>query len=800
MQNQNAAALLRSRTTSVDEQVTYAFRSQLASVFPRGMAIVAVGGYGRRELFPSSDVDLLLLVDKELHSDEQRQALSAFLRSLWDVGQRLSQSVRTVAECTRFDPTNIELAISLLDARFLIGDSDLYDQLADRCVKYFRSHRHTLAEKLCELTATRHAKFGNTISHLEPNVKEGPGGLRDLHVSLWLARLREVPPPTDPALESAKNFIWELRCVLHSRTARDSNVLTFDHQEEMAADPAAWMREYYRHAKTIYRQTQAAIETCESLAATGLVRSFRDWRSRLSNAELTVVRDRVMLRGPGNLDTDRGLLFRLFEFVGRHGIPVSLDTERRIQQMLLNGSAPLNATPVWPDLKTIFAQPHAALALQEMSETGVLPSLFPAWRSIDCLVVRDFYHRYTVDEHTLVAIGHLDKLRSGTDPSHRRFSEMLGETPDIPLLVTALIFHDVGKSDGLTGHAKASAQAAEADLRTIGVPDDERATILFLIEHHLEISATMNSRDLADPATAAELANRVQTLEKLRSLTLLTYADISAVNPEAMTPWRLEQLWHAYLAGHRELTRELESARIHVTETPSSDGRSGWMEGFPIRYLRTHSDSQIEQHLQLAREAAGGGLGLDLSKRSGAWHLTVVTSDRPGLLAGLAGTVSSFGMNIVRAEAFSNTGGLVLDSITFEDPMRTLELNPPEQDRLRQIVRKVVFGKEDVGRLLRGRPRPAAPAKAARILPAVFFDNEASSAATLVEIVAEDRPGLFYELAQTFSSAGCSIEVVLIDTEAHKAIDVFYVTCQNAKLNPDIQRQLQSELLRVCHA
>lgn len=796
--SRKAAAAPGGRTTSVDVQVTQAYRTVLASVFPRGMALVAVGGYGRRELFPYSDIDLLLLVDKDIHSEEQRQALSAFLRTLWDGSLRLSQSVRTVGECVRLDESNIELSISLLDARFLIGDSVLFEQLTERLAKYFRTQKVALLQRLCTLAQARHEKLHNTIYHLEPNIKEGPGGLRDLHTVRWIAKLREAPPEQDPESESARDFLWALRWDLHTRFGRDYNVLTFDVQEDLAADPAIWMREYFRHARAVYRNVLHAVEACEQMVTTGLMRSFRDWRSRLSNAEFSVVRDRVMLRVRQSPAADPMVLFRLFEFIARHGIRLSLDAERRIYEGISKSEISFTAQPpVWPALRGVLSLPHADIALRSMHETGLLHLILPPWRSIDCLVVRDFYHRYTVDEHTLVALGHIGQLRTNNEPSRRRFAEMLSEVPNVSILLMALLFHDIGKSSGLVGHAHASAVEAEEALSAIGMPEQERSLVTFLVEHHLDLSNVMNSRDLSDTATAAELSGRVETLEKLRSLTLLTYADISAVNPEAMTPWRLEQLWLTYLAGHRELTRELDTERIH---SETADRRSEWLDGFPVRYVRTHTPQEIEAHIHLARESREAGAGIAVEGRSGAWNLTVVTADRAGLLAGLAGAVSSFGMNIVRAEAFANTSGLVLDSIVFEDPKRTLELNPGEIERMKALLRRVTLGREDVERLLRGRPRPAAPGRMSRILPAVFFDNQASGHATLVEIVAQDRPGLLYELAHTFSASGCSIDVVLVDTEAHKAIDVFYVTARGEKLDTELQGRLQAKLLDVCNA
>jgi [protein-PII] uridylyltransferase len=306
----------------------------------------------------------------------------------------------------------------------------------------------------------------------------------------------------------------------------------------------------------------------------------------------------------------------------------------------------------------------------------------------------------------------------------------------------------------------------------------------------------MMSRDLGDPATAIELAQRVQTIENLRLLALMTYCDISAVNPDAMTPWRLEQLWRTYLVGHRELTRELETERIHLH---SEDEKSAFLEGFPTRYVRTHTEEQVRAHVDLARVAVENGVAMMLERGSGVYSLTLVTSDRPNLFASLAGALSAFGMNILKAEAFANANGQVLDTFCFADPMRTLELNPAEADRLKTTVRRAVLGKEDVQRLLRGRAKPAVPSKHAAVKPTVAIDAEASETATLVEIVAEDRPGLLYDLASTFSSAGCSIEVVLIDTEAHKALDVFYVTKDGTKLEPQVHQDLRDRLLTVCN-
>jgi [protein-PII] uridylyltransferase len=539
------------------------------------------------------------------------------------------------------------------------------------------------------------------------------------------------------------------------------------------------------------------METAEQISEGGLTKQFREWRSRLSNADFTVSRERIFFRAPQQIASDPALVLRLFEFVARHGIRLSLEAERRVRDHKLYLEEYFaSSRPLWQTLKSLLLLPNAALALRAMHETGLLQIIIPVWEQIECLVVRDFYHRYTVDEHTLVTLEYLEELKATKDAGRRRFRELLEETQDLPLLFMALIFHDMGKSDGLEGHALASAKVAERVLERIQMPEAERRTVLFLIEHHLDLSAVMNSRDLNDPATASELAQRVETLEHLKLLALMTYSDISAVNPDAMTPWRLEQLWRTYIVGYRELTRELDTERIHI---PARDEKASFLEGFPTRYLRTHTEEQIHEHMRLKQVADENGVAISLQRDNGVFTLTVVTRDKPNLFAALAGTLSSFGLNILKAEAFANQKGDVLDTFSFADPMRTLELNPAEADRLKSMIRRAVLGKEDVRKLLRGRAKPVAPSKRAEVKPTVAFDGEASESATLVEIVAEDRPGLLYDLASTISSAGCSIDVVLIDTEAHKALDVFYITKDGEKLKPDLHDDLRRQILVVCN-
>jgi [protein-PII] uridylyltransferase len=780
---------LRERTAAVDAAVESAWREHLAQAFPDGMALVAVGGYGRRELFPHSDVDLLLLMERDLEGEPRKAALSAFLRVLWDAKLRVSQSVRTLSQSCNVDPANIEGTITLFDHRFLTGDQKLYGELAQRLPRVFQSQRLALMRSLTEMAKVRHGKYQGTIFHLEPNVKEGPGGIRDLHMIQWLAALGIEAPGS---LDDARLLLFDVRRRLHEKYGRDANVLSFEAQDEIADDPRTWMQAYYRAARQIHRAVLRQMELAEALTENQLMRQFRDWRSRLSNPDFTVSRERVFFRSPQQLSKDPGLLFRLFAFVARHGVGLALETERRIAENLAEVTTWASSTgQLWPAFREILSLPQAATALRAMHETGVLTAVFPEWRPIECLVVRDFYHRYTVDEHTLVAIEAVTGLRECEDDLHKRFADLLAETEDVPLVLAALLFHDVGKASGFENHAARSVEIGVSALRRIGMPEESNTRVQFLIENHLGLSAVMIARDINDPQVVRDVAARVSTIENLKALTLLTFADIAAVNPTALTPWRVEQLWRTYLHVYRELTRELETERAHSVQSP-------FLEGLPVRYLRTHSEEQVRSHMLLDEQSRHTGVAVDLKRRNGVYDLTVVTADRPRLFASLAGALSALGMDIVKAEAFANRAGRIVDTFVFSDPMRTLELNPAETDRLKLTVQRVASGKEDVRRLLKARARPLASRPKPHFAPSVAFDSTASDSATLIEVVAEDRPGLLYELASTMSDAGCNIEVVLIDTQAHRALDVFYVTADGGKLSHEREAELQAALLKVC--
>jgi [protein-PII] uridylyltransferase len=535
------------------------------------------------------------------------------------------------------------------------------------------------------------------------------------------------------------------------------------------------------------------------------------WRSRISNPDFSVSNGRIYFQNAAGLNQDFDLLLRGFEFLAQHGFELAVDTESRIQRALPEAAKRLpSAERLGSSLIAIVNSPHAGHALRAMHALGVLNSIVPEFRLIDSLVVRDFYHRYTVDEHTFTAIDNLHRLATRENEWEKKFSELLQQVEHAEVLYVALLFHDLGKGTPSRQHDKESVELAITALERLGLEAGAREDILFLIASHLEMSAAMR-RDIFDPENVRNFAAKIGTHERLRLLCLMTYADIRAVNPEALTPWKAETLWRLYIAANNQLDRGVDDDVIHSERGRAdheqvqrlqkllanrTDKLQSFLEGLPRRYLLSHSSDQIAVHfdmsLRLGKEAVVVGLklGPDL------YELSVVTSDKPFTFAKIAGTLAAWGMDIVRANAFSNAAGVVVDSFLFKDRFRTLELNPPERDRFKRSVADVIIGKADLQQLLQRRTSDAGQPKVA-VEPKITIDQDASSHSTVLEIVAQDKTGLLYQIASEISEEECNIELALIDTEGETAIDVFYVTRNGKKLSSGGAKGLRKELLEA---
>ncbi|HTR36107.1 MAG TPA: hypothetical protein VMH80_09410 [Bryobacteraceae bacterium] len=795
----DASRVQRALTDAVDGLIRETHRTSIEPILTQGAALLAIGGYGRGEVFPYAAVDLLVLLEGEASWAALREPLSELVGLLWEAGVRLNHTARTVSECLEFREQALELSLNLMDARFLAGDPALHQRLESKWPSFLEKSSHRLSQHLVRLTRSRHANYQNTVHQHEPDVQDAPGGLRDLAVINLLNRLssRSV---SDGHLAEPAEFLSAVRCFLHYSSRSDRNLLTTAAQESIRAQPFTgvqavreWMRQYFENARLVFREARRAMDDCER-SESSLVGNLRDWRARLSTSEFTVSRDRLFLRSPAELESDPAVIFRLLEFMGRHGIPPAVETEQHLAAARPAFAAYLSQPrPLWGTLESLLELPHAPVAFRALQNARLLAELFPEWALIADLVPLEAEHRYTIDEHTLKALERVAELRTTADPARKRFSELLSEIDKPALLAFALLFHDFGKGAG--DAAELSASLARQALARIRAPEEDLCAVEFLTARQLVLAEVMAARDMDDPATARQLAERVGTIERLKQLAVLTYADIAAMSPDAMTPWRLEQLWRAYEVAQHELTRELETDRIQ--EVPYSvPGRPAFLKGFPVRYLRAHSPAEIEAHVRLFEESRPTGFAVQLERIEGAYKLTIIGRDMPSLFASLAGAISGFGLDILKAEAFSNAKGIVLDTFVFADPQRTLELNAPEVQRLLDLIRRVALGKTDDQRSPRSRSQT--DWKKRTVPPQVHFDSDACDTATLVEITAEDRPGLLYNLATVFSATACNIDVVLIDTKGQRAIDVFYVAHDGQKLTPELQAMLKEKLLAVC--
>ena len=827
------------RSALVDEFVMRFWATEVAAdpKLAKGVAVTAIGGYGRGQLFPYSDVDLMFCVEKS-SAERAKDAIRRVSQSLWDCGMQVSLSTRTPGECERFDAANPEFGLSLLDLRSLGGDAQLFTKLSEKAVGKMRSRDgKSIGAELATLTRERHAKYGDTLFHLEPNIKDCPGGLRDANVCHWLYGLRGAQGSDNGGdlndFEQAIGFLAAARCFLHYRQQRDDNTLDWQAQDAAAAghiglpgrlrgsvDAAYWMRVYFRHARVIERRLQWEAEAAGvRIEAARLVKRFKlaveaGFRLREGFLELEPT-------AASGLDAahDPEVVLAAFAAMAESGARLSRASEERIADAIPQLSASLEEGPgLWRQMSKILTGEHAGKALRSMHTLGILELILPEFHGIDALVIRDSYHRYTVDEHTFVLIDTLHGLEAEPDkaaPEWRvKFGSMVRELQNPGLLYLAALLHDMGKGRSGANHAVESARLAQSILTRLEMDAYDSGLLLRLIETHLEMSAALR-RDIFDAETVRAFAGKVQTHESLRMLTLFTYADIAAVHPDALTPWKAENLWRLSMATANQLDRNVDEERVPARVAGGSFG--GWrkdekiarvlalapgeqpkveqfLEGFPERYVSTRTPETMLQHFRMTQHFAEEPFQMAFQHGPSVSEITLVTQDRPRLFAGMAAALAGWGMNVVTADAFANAGGVIVDSFRFTDTFRTLELNESERDRFVASVRDLVAGRSSVETLLSGRRRARRKAPRMVVETKIEFDAAASSHSTLLQVIAQDIPGLLRAISATLSERGFNVEVALVDTEGEMAIDVFYLTSQGGRLRDGQETELRQAL------
>ncbi|MBS1821823.1 MAG: [protein-PII] uridylyltransferase [Acidobacteria bacterium] len=837
----SGSATIAARTAAMDDLVTGLWQRAVASD-PRiasGVALLAIGGYGRRELFPCSDVDLLFLLDARVQEKDVKESIRRIGQHLWDCGIRVSPATRMLAECQRFSEDNAEFTLSLMDHRFLAGDHGLYQKLASQAVpKLIDRDRKAILASLLELTRERHKKYGDTLFHLEPNIKDCPGGLRDVHVCGWLAQLETVGEAASTHVEDVEfrhaiEFLRLVRCYLHYRRDRDDNTLDWQAQaaaaeagiglngrDTLTIDAAYWMGFYFRHARSVERCLKRRVEDLPEPKNTRRLLLRRE-RGVEPQSGFRIDHGRIVLDpapkgyalGARDAAHDPEIVLDAFAAIARAGCRLGREAEERISQALPLLSANLEEGPaLWRHLQAILVGRYAGQALRSMHALGVLELLLPEFHGIDALVIRDAYHRYTVDEHTFVLIDTLHGLEASQPAKPgdwgARVGTLLRELPHASTLYLGALLHDTGKGRSTGDHAQESTRLAQSVVDRLELDPYESELVLNVIGLHLEMSSALR-RDIFDMETVRAFAGKVQTPEMLRMLTLFTYADINAVHPDALTPWKAENLWRLYIATANYLDRSVDDERVGGQEARELVDRvaallpdrraavAGFLEGFPERYVLTRSPEQIRTHFRMAEQLAADGVQLDFRYTPSVSELTVVTPDRAQLFANMTGTLAAWGMNIVTADAFSNRNGIVVDSFRFTDSFRTLEMNASEHERFVKSVHDVVSGTTSIEKFLNSRRRGRRKTPKVVVTPRLEFDDEASSHSTLLEAIAQDVPGLLRALSLTIAVHGHNIEVALIDTEGETAIDVFYLTHDGAKLEKKQQRALKAALLEA---
>jgi [protein-PII] uridylyltransferase len=802
----SGVAALARYATHVDDRLRGLYEA--AGPPGRSVALVAIGGYGRRHLCPFSDIDLLVVFSGAVEDGEER-FLRRLLHPLWDAGFVVGHQVRDAAELAHLEVDHPEFLLAVMDARLVTGDATLFERLRES-FHVPRTRAHVLGA-LHALTDIRHAQFNATLYQLEPDVKDAPGALRDI------AAARTVAALSDPSLlrrgtedlsrlALAEDFLLRVRSLVHLERRRNDNVLGHELQEKLAGlfgypgeTPGqrveALMADYFRHARGVARALDRARRTAPVPVAPNLGRAHDG--VRFIDARKAAIQPATWLAAfQSAIEADTPVADETLDVIRQHADRFAIGD-------LLPTAEHRDAL-----LRFLVPRPGLYARLSEMHDCGLLARLLPPFQAITCRVVRDFYHKYTVDEHTLLTIRTLERLADA--PEHRRrFASIARDLESPEILTLALLLHDVGKAVE-EDHALESVRLAERLLDQWGLPERARETVLFLIREHLRMSQVAFRRDTEDPEIVREFAALVGSEERLKLLSLMTLADVEAVGPDTLTRWKEELLWRLYVDTYNYLTLQYGDDLIERTEAAAAEcvaRRPGdlaegevaaFLEGLPRRYLQLFNRRAIYEHVRLARNIHPDEVHLRLEPADAAWELTVVTLDKPMLFANICGVLSSFGMDILRGHAMTNPNGLVLDVFRFTDGERFLELNPGAPDAVLHAIEDVVAGRSSAADRLRGRREGLQRRRPAGVVaPIVHVDGGASRKYTVLEIIASDELGLLHRVSRAIAMQGCAIDLVLIATEGEKAIDVFHITKDAAKLTADGERALTEALQHI---
>jgi [protein-PII] uridylyltransferase len=815
----SGAESVRTHTAFMDDLLRWLYRTADGEVRAAGHArtplvLVALGGYGREELHPSSDLDLMLIHGGELTPYVQRMA-QEILYTLWDVGLRVGHACRSLGDCLALARTDLPSRTSMQAARVLAGDQALFRALHRtlRREVFRRDYPEFLAQMLAERDE-RYRKHGGSVYVQEPNVKESAGGLRDVHTALWLASARFgarslqeladkglLSPKEQAATDSALTFLWRVRNELHFLAGTKQDVLERGLQaavakslgyqdDEVRLGVETFMRDYYRHARAVHRVSARLIARCqEGLARHGTV-GRRGRRAALADG-LVVYAGRLHLAEPGALRADPARILRVFWHAQQLGCELDVELERALEE-----AAPLIAEEAWrasPELRRVFlailrSWGRVATTLRRMHDTGVLGAYLPEFGALDCLVQYDHYHRYSVDQHSLLAVEVLEGLGPSQGAATEELAQIVAELERPELLMLGMLLHDIGKALG-HGHVAKGVPLIRAVTRRINLDPDDAAAVEFLVEHHLLLSHMAERRDLDDPKTIEHLATVVRFPAWLTMLYVLTCADIRAVGPGVWNAWRGALLRELYLRTRTRLAgRAPKPPRraavvqriVQVLADPSyGEPAERHLQAMSDRYVRTTSPQRMAAHLRLIDRLREEPVATEVFHFPdlGASDFVVVTRDTPGLFAVIAGTLAAHGVNILSAQIETRGDGLAVDTFHVNEAGGDAILDESRWEAVLRDLRRALGGECSVETLLAqrrppraGLVRPSSPGPAR-----VTVDNSLSDTHTVVEVKAPDRLGLLYLITRALAAEGLDIATAKIATDLDHALDAFYV-------------------------
>jgi [protein-PII] uridylyltransferase len=788
------------------------------------LALIAVGGYGRRELAPHSDIDILFLYPYK-PTPHLEQMAEFLLYRLWDLGLKVGQATRSINECIKLAKQDLTIQTTLLETRLLWGSERLASELERRVKDEICRHNESafIEAKLAERDA-RHQRMGDSRYLLEPNVKEGKGGLRDLQTLVWLTRhiydtrdwedLVEHDVLTRPGLNSflrARRFLWAVRCHLHYMTGRAEERLTFDLQEPVAhamgyrdrprsRGVERFMKRYYLMAKEVGALTRvvcAALEEQFKRKPRFALPRFGPTRRRIDG--FVVQGNRLALDDPDLFAKRPRAMIELFRITQARELdchPMALTAlDRNLRLVVQELRHDPEANRIFLEILTSPKDP--AQTLTRMNDAGLLGRFIPEFGRIVALMQHNLYHVYTVDEHTIRVVDNLHRVETGALADELPLStKVMPQVTSRTELFVAAFLHDIGKGRG-GDHSVIGAEIALSVCPRLGLGQAATETVAWLIRHHLVMSHFAFRRDTEDPQTLSDFVGIVQSPERLRLLLVLTVSDIRAVGPTVWNGWKgqlLRELYHEAeaamasgdLRGRRQqrikrskeaLAEALEASDVGWTQSEIEE----WLELHDPRYWLGIPLAAHIRHANLMRraKAEGAPVAVDyhVDQFRARTEVTVYATDHPGLFMKVAGALALAGVSIVDAHIFTTADGMALDTFGVQDAERLAAVDDPRRfTRIEQHLRKVLAGEVRLETALKGR-HPTLPARTEvfTVEPRVLVNNQASRTHSVIEVNGRDRPGLLFAVAKALKERGLVIHSAHISTYGERVVDVFYV-------------------------